>query len=341
MRALQIDAYHADLYSALGQVRVTRKPTPLPGPGQVLVRIAAAPCNPSDLAFMQGLYGVKKPLPAVPGWEGAGTVVASGGGLLANWLKGRRVACAGQSAGDGSWAEYYLADARNCVPLRKAVSIEQGASLIVNPLTAWALMSIAKQEGHQGIVQTAAAGQVGRMVFHLGRREGLQLIHIVRSREQEALLKSLGVSTILNSTCDGFADQLKETCRQRKATIGFDAVGGELTGLVLNAMPDQATLLVYGGLSYAPASGIDGRELIFSRKQIRGFWLTDWIRSAGILRVFQAALQIQKAIIKGHLATEVRRKVDLEEAPEAIRAYFDAMTLGKVLIKPGKDSFAE
>ena len=98
MRVLELQNYHEDITKAVEGLRVVQKSTPRPGPGQVLVRIAAAPCNPSDLVFMQGLYGVKKPLPTVPGWEGAGTVVASGGGWLAarqaGWCSSRRRATA-------------------------------------------------------------------------------------------------------------------------------------------------------------------------------------------------------------------------------------------------------
>ena len=87
MRVLELENYAEDLNRAIQNLHVTQKPTPQPGPGQVLVRIEAAPCNPSDLIFMQGLYGVVKTLPAVPGWEGTGTVVASGGGIMSNWLR--------------------------------------------------------------------------------------------------------------------------------------------------------------------------------------------------------------------------------------------------------------
>jgi NADPH:quinone reductase-like Zn-dependent oxidoreductase len=77
MRAIQLEKYHEDLAAAIRSLCVVSKQVPRPGPGQVLVRMEAAPCNPSDLLFLQGLYGVKKPLPTVPGWEGAGTVVSS------------------------------------------------------------------------------------------------------------------------------------------------------------------------------------------------------------------------------------------------------------------------
>ena len=78
---------------AIGKLRVARLPVPRPARGQVLVRMHAAPCNPADLLYLEGRYGIDRPLPATPGFEGAGVVVASGGGLLGRWMLGKRVAC--------------------------------------------------------------------------------------------------------------------------------------------------------------------------------------------------------------------------------------------------------
>lgn len=334
MRVLELENYHEDLAKAVQSLRVTKKPTPRPGPGQVLVRIEAAPCNPSDLIFIQGLYGVKKPLPTVPGWEGAGTVIASGGGMMGTWLKGKRVACGGQSDSDGTWAEYYVAATRSCVPLRKGISFEQGASLIINPLTAWALVDTAKKGGHRGIVQTAAASQLGRMVLRLAMDAGLSLINIVRRKEQEDILKSLGAESVLNSESENFEDQLREESHRLHATIGFDAVSGEMTGKVFNAMPARSTIIVYGVLSYAPGSGIDGRDLIFGLKRIQGFWLTDWVRKSGFLGIFRASSQIQKQIADGSFATKVRQQLKLEDVPKGLMEYQKQRTAGKILIVP-------
>src|SRR3712207_2017301 len=87
MRALELRSHEG----GEGSLAVVEKPVPAPGAGEVLVRIAAAPVNPSDLMFLRGLYGVKKRLPVVPGFEASGRVVAAGGGLLARYLAGRRV----------------------------------------------------------------------------------------------------------------------------------------------------------------------------------------------------------------------------------------------------------
>src|SRR5215472_1195443 len=118
MRALVLHRYDIGSYDSL---TVEERPTPQPARGEVLVRMAASPINPSDLASLQGLYGVKKALPMVPGIEGCGTVVATGSGFLARRLMGKRVACAA-GAGDGTWAEYTVAPGLQCSPLPTSIS---------------------------------------------------------------------------------------------------------------------------------------------------------------------------------------------------------------------------
>src|SRR5881392_605465 len=114
MRAVVLSEYRENVSDAIRELAVMQRPVPKPRRGQVLVKITAAPCNPSDLLLLQGKYGVLKKLPTVPGWEGAGTVVASGGGLLARWLQCKRVACGLRADRDGTWAEYFVANADNC-----------------------------------------------------------------------------------------------------------------------------------------------------------------------------------------------------------------------------------
>src|SRR5262249_10571172 len=157
-----------------------------PRAGEVLVHMAAAPINPSDLMFINGMYGVKKPLPAIPGLEGSGTVVAFGGGLMARFLVGKRVAChaAAPSVAGGTWSEYLATPAQFCVPLRKQVDLEQGATMLVNPLTAWALVNEARRGEDKAIVQTAAASAVGRMIWRLAKKSSVLVINVVRRKEQ-------------------------------------------------------------------------------------------------------------------------------------------------------------
>src|SRR5262245_16487689 len=149
MRAVQLNAYDGKP----GSLTVTEIPVPRPGPGEVLVKVFASPANPSDLMFITGNYGFKKALPATPGFEGSGTVVATGSGIMAQFMKGRRVACAVADANStgGMWAEYVVTSAQFCVPLSKRVEMEHGATMLVNPLSAWALVDEARRGRHRAI----------------------------------------------------------------------------------------------------------------------------------------------------------------------------------------------
>lgn len=142
MKALELSSY-----DGLEALRLIEKSVPSPAPNQVLVRVEAAAVNPSDLEFMQGRYGFRRPLPTTAGFEASGVVVA-GNGADAERLIGQRVACVVQSRGDGTWAEYVVVDANVCMPLQPAVDFEQGAMLFISPFTAWGLVEQAKNGQH-------------------------------------------------------------------------------------------------------------------------------------------------------------------------------------------------
>jgi NADPH:quinone reductase-like Zn-dependent oxidoreductase len=220
-----------------------------------------------------------------------------------------------------------------CVPLRKAVNDEQGAMMLVNPLSAWALMDLARRGGHRAIAQTAAASALGRMMLRLGQRFGIPMVHIVRRQEQVELLRSLGAEQVLSTHEADFYERLREVCRQLKVTLAFDAVAGEMTERLLQAMPRRARLIIYGALSNA-ACQINPGHLIFKKQQVSGFWLSDWLPRAGLLRVLYAGWQVQNLL--GHeLGTEIQARLPLEEATRGLEMYVGGMTKGKVLFVPG------
>jgi NADPH2:quinone reductase len=336
MRAVQLRAYDGTPES----IAVAELPVPRPGPGQVLIRVAASPINPSDLMFIRGLYGFKKSVPAIPGFEGSGTVVEAGSGTMPRFLKGRRVACsaADPNIAGGMWAEYLVTSAQLCVPLSKQVDMEQGATMLVNPLTAWALMEEARVGRHRAVVQTAAASALGRMVVRLGRRFSIPTINVVRRTEQVELLRKMGAEHVLDTGDPGFDAGLRDLCHKLGASIGFDAVAGEVSARVLRAQPRGSRLLVYGALSLE-ASQIDPASLIFEGKRVEGFWLTAWLRHRNVFSQLRISRQIQR-LLAGDLKTETRAKLPLEEAARGLEQYAANMTGGKILLLPssGRDA---
>lgn len=329
MRALELNSYERTDDS----LRVVERSVPQPRMGQVLVRIAASPVNPSDLMFLRGLYGQKKSLPVVPGFEASGEVVAAGGGLLARYLSGKRVACAAPFDGDGTWAEYMLTQASLCIPLLKRTDTEQAASLIVNPFSAWALLEEARRAGARAVTQTAAAGALGRMIVKLAKRRGLPLVNIVRRAEQVELLRREGAEHVLDNNAPDFDERLRLLCRELDVRIAFDAVAGQMTGQLLRAMSKGGRVIVYGALSQEGCT-VDPRSLIFEGKSVEGFWLSDWLRSRSTLSTISTARKVQK-MLASELKTEVRARLPLDKAAEGLRHYAQEMTGGKVLLVPG------
>jgi NADPH:quinone reductase len=321
-----------DSYTGVDALRIERRAVPKPGPNEVLIKVAATPINPSDLAFMQGLYGFKKPIPVVPGFEGSGTVVSAGSGMMGRYLNKKRVACVSQEHGSGVWAEYMVTAASLAFPLDASVSLEQGAMSITNPLTAMAFVTLAKEGRHKAIVQTAAASALGQMVNRLSRSEGIQIINIVRREAQKELLKEQGAEIVLNSSESDFLQQLCDTCQQYQSHIAFDAVAGPLTIQLLKAMPSNSKVIVYGGLAYEPAQ-IEPGQLIFEGKSIEGFWLPTWISKKSFLQSLAFWQRAQK-LMTTDLKSEIRRQYPLGEVQNAIKDYQSQMTGGKILLRP-------
>jgi NADPH2:quinone reductase len=307
-------------------------PQPTLRRGQILIKMAAAPINPSDLVFLRNLYGIKKIPPVVPGFEGSGNVVSSNSGWYGRWLVGKRVACHAPEDGNGTWAEYMATDPAEVVPLCKEVSTEQGASFLVNPLTAWALLTNAKNEGHTGFVQTAAAGALGRMMERLARLWNMRSINVVRRREQVELLKREGAIHVLDSSEPGFDEQLRVLCQKHGVRLALDSVGGDLTARIAAAMPKGAKVIVYGALAGTNCE-LSPVSLVFEGKKIEGFWVSQWIKTLGFWKKLRMATAAQK-LLGNELATHVQARFPLEKVQEAIAIYKENRTEGKVLLTP-------
>ncbi len=338
MRAVVLAEYRVGVEEAISGLEVDSRPVPRPGRGEVLVRMEAAPVNPSDLLLLQGLYGVRKKLPTVPGWEGSGTVVASGGGLLSRSLLGRRVACARQTDGDGTWAEYFLTPARQCIPLHRAVDLEQGAASVVNPLTALGLMERIRRGGHAAAVQNAAVSQVGLMMVRLCRRAGVPLVHIVRRQEQAEILREMGEAHVLDSSVSGFENELRALARRLGATMAFDAVAGEMTGKLVDCLPAGSTVVVYGALSAEKCGAIDPIALIFARKRIEAFYLGDWLLRKSLPGRMRTVRRGQTLIADGTLRTKIARRIPLDDLHEGLTEYVHHLSEGKAILLLGGQS---
>jgi NADPH2:quinone reductase len=330
MQALELATYGPPPFP----LTVKTRPVPKPGNGEVLVRVAASPVNPSDLHFLEGQYAFRKPLPAVAGLEGCGRVVAVGGGLLSRRLAGKRVAFSPAAQADGTWAQYAVASATQCFRLPDRISDDLGAMALVNPLAAIGLMERVKAMHARSFVSTAAASALGQMLMRLGRRRGVDVINVVRRQEQVELLMRQGATHVLSTADPDFQDHLEDLCRRLNARAALDAVGGDMTAQLLAAMPSGGRVIVYGGLSGQPMM-LPTADVVFGNKSVEGFYVPTWLAAKSPLQLVLLERRVPRHLDR-ELGAEVRARVTLEEAPKAIEDYRRTMTGGKILITPNR-----
>lgn len=306
---------------------------PQPEEAQVLVRVRLASVNPSDVMFIKGMYGQPRKQGQPAGFEGVGEVVAAGSSVQAQTLVGKRIAFPTGRSNWGSWAEYAIAEAGACIPLLEGVSDEDGAAMIVNPLTALAMFGIVREEGEKAFVLTAGASQLCKLMIGVAKEEGFRPIAIVRRDDQIPLLKGIGAAHVLNAEAPDFSAKLAAVLREEKPRIFLDAVAGPLAGQIFSAMGKRARWIIYGRLDPAETSIPEPGQMIFMHKKIEGFWLTEWMGSAGPERRMKAVVEAQKRFSDGRWSTDVTAVVPLEEAVARVADEL-AKPNGKVFIAP-------
>lgn len=319
MRALELRAY-----DGVSLVHVNNRPVPTPGPGEVLVRVHSTPVSSADLLFLHGRYGSPRPLPVIPGLECSGMVVQAGSGLLARALLGRRVACSAAGRPDGTWAEYVCVPARTCIPLRSFIGFEQGASLLSSGIAAWALLDLARARGARAVAHTAADSALGRMLAQLGLRRKIPMLHVIERGEQGEALAGLGATQILNSGTTLYPQQLAASFESLGISCVVEANAGPHTDLLLRALPSGGSMLVCGSQPEADCT-IDPSEIIFGRKTMEGFTLSDWLARTSYARAVQAGLVVQR-ILSAEVRTESTAKLPLDSYHKAL----DLMFRGRV-----------
>ncbi len=330
MKGIVLSQYNKNIIRALLSLKTLEKPLRKPASGEVVIKIHAAPCNPSDIAFMQGGYNIVKTLPSIMGFEGSGTVVEAG--AEAGELIGKKVSCFVQEDTDGTWADFLITKKENVIVLKEEMDMDQAACFTVNPFTAYGMMDIAKVNESKAIVLNAAGGRVPEIMRTLAHINDMETINIVRKEETAVRLQNEGVKYVLTETSEDFDHELKTLCNKLNATTAFDAVGGSLAGKMFNAMPLESELVIYGGLSNKPVSGLNTLNLIFNQKFIYGFSLPHWKEE--LENFDEISEYLQNKFIDGTLYTKIQGTTSPDNVIKGLRNYIADMSGGKVLIKP-------
>jgi NADPH2:quinone reductase len=346
---------------------------PAPQAHEVLVRIEAAPINPSDLGLLlstadletatasgtadhpvvtatippQTLRGlaarVGQSLPV--GNEGAGIVVAAGESDEAQALVGRTVAI----IGGATYAEYRCLPAAMCLALPDGTEPAQGASCFVNPLTALGMVETMRMEGHSALVHTAAASNLGQMLVRICLADGVPLVNVVRRPEQQELLHGLGAEHVCDSSSPTFMADLTQALIDTGATIAFDAIGGgRLAGQILACMEAAINASATGYARYGSDvhkqvyiyGALDRNATEFTRNfgmawSVGGWLLTPFLGKLGPADVDRLRDRVV-AELTTTFASHYTDEVSLAGALglEAIAGYARQATGQKFLIRP-------
>jgi NADPH2:quinone reductase len=352
------------LFLSLEQVQVDD-----PAEDEIVVRVEAAPINPSDLGLLLGPadvstletrdgQGLAFDVPAsrmasvagrigqsTPvGNEGAGLVVAVG--KNAAYLNGKRVGM----IGGAMYADYRRMKAQDVIPLPSGVTAADGASMFVNPLTALGFVETARREGHKAIVHTAAASNLGQMLQKICLADGVPLVNIVRSQEQADILLGIGAIHVINSKDANFGARLTQAVEETGATVAFDAIGGGTLGSeIVQAMERAAVermsdynrygstvfkqLYIYGALDPSPTT--------LNRLGFGFQWsASGWLLFPFLQKTDPKIVQNMRKRVVDELTTtfagHYTRVIGLSEIlePDVLRAYERKATGEKFLVDP-------
>ncbi|WP_417610836.1 NADH oxidase [Parasphingorhabdus sp.] len=340
---------------------------------EVVVRMEAVPINPSDLglltaaanmdtvcsetvdghpalvadvdAAMQPFFKGRAGKKLAAGNEGAGTVVAAGSSDAAQALMGKVVTIVGGEM----YRTHRVMPAAMCVPLPDGAPAREGASLFVNPMTAQGFVNTMRDEGHEALVHTAAASNLGQMLAKLCLKEGIDLVAIVRSDEQKKILTDIGLTHVIDSSKDDFMEKLIAALAETGATLGFDAIGGgKMASYILTAMEKAAAVRgaefsVYGSTTNKQVyiyGRLDTGETILGGGLglywgVGGWLLTPHLEKVGKERMMEMRMytvEERNGIFNSDYSSEISL-MDMID-PEIAKGYEKKATGEKVLVNP-------
>jgi NADPH:quinone reductase-like Zn-dependent oxidoreductase len=358
------------------EISLVDVPTPEPAADEVVVRVEAAPINPSDLGLLVGAADIStvkasgtKESPIITakvpeaamramagrldqslpvGNEGAGVVIKTGSSDAAKTLMGKTVAM----IGGAMYAQYRMLKVRDCLPLPAGATPADGASVFVNPLTALGMTETMRREGHKALVHTAAASNLGQMLNKICIKDGIALVNIVRNKEQAEILHKIGAKYVVDSTSPSFLSDLTNALVETGATIAFDAIGGgKLAGDILNSMEVAISKTAkeysrYGSNVHKQVyiyGSLDTRSIELPRGFGMAWGVGGWLLFPFLQKIGQTdAARLRQRVLdelKTTFASHYTKVVSLQETldPANIAVYAKRATGEKFLINPNKN----
>jgi len=315
MKAIQIEEFGGPEV-----LRHVELPDPEPGDGEVLVEIARSGINFADTHATRNDYLAEQHLPLVPGAEISGRTA-----------DGRRVAAILSA---GGYAEKTAVPEASLVPVPDAVDDDRAAALLLQGLTAMALVRrCARIEPGETLLVEAAAGGTGSLAVQLGKSAGAKVIGLASSEEKRALVERLGA----DATVDSRSEDLKEAILAANGGDRVDAVlhmsGGDAFDAEFSALAPLGRMVVFG-IASREQREISTAALLRGSKAVIGFWLAHLLRRREELAPMIG--ELFGAVAAGELEVNVGEVYPISEAARAHEDLIGRRTSGKLLLDPAR-----
>jgi len=296
-------------------------------PDSVLVRMLAAPINPSDLNQVEGVYPIKPPLPAVGGNEGVGEVALVGSNVTDLAPLDRVIPAA---AGMGTWCSAFHAKAEDLIQVPADIPVELSSTMAVNPCTAYRMLRdfVDLEEGDT-IIQNASNSGVGQAAIQMAKAMGVNSICLVRDRDDfddtAAWLEGLGASLVISESEVRTPAGREKVAALPPAKLALNCVGGKACVSLLRNLGQGGTMVTYGGMSKQPVMVPTGL-FIFNDLKCAGFWMTRWNQEATKEERQHMLAEVSKMIMYGQLTLnyETHTILGYENALEAAQRDYNS-----------------
>ena len=309
-------------------LHVESQPWPTPAPGEVIVKMRAAPINPADLNQIEGKYPVRAELPATPGFEGAGIVVDAGADVK-DLTSGALVILPHNV---GTWRDAVAVKAGELVVVPADIKPVHAAMLKINPMTAWRLVHdyVGLARG-DWLIQNAANSAAGRAVIQIAHELGYKTVNVVRRSELIDELRAEGGDIVLVDS-ENLRREVEDSIGGPPIRLGLNAVGGESALRLANCLAPGSTLVTYGAMSLQPLK-IPNGLLIFKDLRFRGIWINKWYDNATPAQRMEAFQHLFEMAKRGLLQTKVEKAYPLSEAKTAVTHAARGQRSGKIIFQ--------
>ena len=303
---------------------------PVPGKGQVRVRVLGAAVNYPDVMMARGLYQVQPPYPYTPGVELCGEVLELGTDTIGISVGDRIVGTADLPA--GAFAEEALMNAALSQQAPGQLDDAEAAALHIAYQTGWfGLHRRARLQRGDTLLVHAAAGGVGSAAVQLGKAAGATVIGVVGGPEKASIATELGCDLVLDRNTDDLVAEIKKATNGKGVDVAYDPVGGAAYDVCAKTIAFEGRILVVGFASgTVPSPGLN-HALIKNYSIVGLHW---GLYNAYDPAAITAAATEINALVAGGIRPLISKRVSLEEAPDAVTAVGEGTTTGRVVVIP-------